>query len=359
MNRRFLSRIHRAVALLAASVLVLAVTARGADAAEKVNIAAAVSWPAYAFWEIIKSQNLAPDLELEVTILNDPVGGYAMLSSDQFQVYNSTIDYAPIAAEQGLPIRQITLTTISNGVDHVMLAPNITPDQLKGKRAAAPEAFVGQLMVGYWLIENGIGIDDVTWVNLNADEAAGAMLGGDIVLAYMYEPWTSKVMESLPGATVVAKSNQPLFQKTAMIGDAIYMNEKFINEHRETAVKLMRAYWDAVQWWKDHPAEANEIITNHLDWPIADTEFVLGKDGTAMDVEGVYPYKFSEAAAACGVIEGNPPFGLANGQIFKAFEIAAARWKDLRMVQSTPSPEQGIDCSIMGDLAKSGYTGQP
>jgi NitT/TauT family transport system substrate-binding protein len=359
MNRSSLGRNRWAIGLAGVVLLAAALAIRPAAAAEKVKIASAVSWPAYAFWEIVKTQNLAPDLDLEVTVLNDPMGGYAMLSTGQFQVYGSTIDYAPIATEQGLPIRQVTLGTISNGVDQVMLAPGIKPEGLSGKRVAAPEAFVGHLLVGYWLRQKGIPISDVEWVNLNADEAAGALLGGDIAAAYMYEPWTSKVMEGLPGAVVIAKSDQPDIQQTAMIGDAIYMSESFLAEHRDTALKVLRAYFDAVQWWKDHPAEGNEIISKHLEWPVTDTEFVWGKDGSAMDVEGVYPYTFAQAATACGVSDGEMPFGLVKGQIFKAYELAAENWKELGLVKSPAPVEKGIDCSLMEELVASGYTGKP
>lgn len=359
MYRSSLGRKCWAIGLVGAMILAAAIAIRPAAAAEKVKIASAVSWPAYAFWEIIRTQNLAPDLDLEVTVLNDPMGGYAMLATGQFQVYGSTIDYAPIATEQALPIRQVTLGSISNGVDQVMLAPGIKPEDLRGKRVAAPEAFVGHLLVGYWLRQQGIGISDVKWVNLNADEAAGAMLGGDIAAAYMYEPWTSKVMEELPGAVVIASSNQADIQQTAMIGDAIYMSESFLAEHRDTALKVLRAYFLAVQWWKDHPAEGNEIISKHLEWPVTDTEFVWGKDGTAMDVEGVYPYTFTEAAIGCGVSDGEMPFGLVKGQIFKAYEIAAENWKQLGLVKSAAPVEKAIDCSLISDLAASGFTGKP
>ena len=48
-------------------------------------LATAVSWPGYSFWEIIAQKNLAPDLELEVIVLNDPVTGYGMLAAGQMR----------------------------------------------------------------------------------------------------------------------------------------------------------------------------------------------------------------------------------------------------------------------------------
>src|SRR5262245_38304705 len=113
MNRGCMRHFRRVIRLFCVMILIVGSIEHTAVAAEKVRIAAGVSWPAYAYWEIIKTQHLAPDLDLEVVILDDPISGYALLSTDQFQVLNNTIDYAPIAAEQGLPIRQVTLATIS------------------------------------------------------------------------------------------------------------------------------------------------------------------------------------------------------------------------------------------------------
>ena len=44
--------------------------------------------------------------------------------------------------------------------------------------------------------KNGIPVDDVEWVNLNADEAVGPMMSGDLSAAYMYEPWITNVVEN-------------------------------------------------------------------------------------------------------------------------------------------------------------------
>ena len=53
------------------------------------------------------------------------------------------------------------------------------------------------------------------------------------------------------------------------------------------------------------------------------------------------------------------PFGLVKGQIFKAYENAGTYWKALGLIKTVPPADTGIDCSIMADLVKSGYTGQP
>ncbi|MCZ6720199.1 MAG: ABC transporter substrate-binding protein, partial [Proteobacteria bacterium] len=329
--------------------------ANSAQAAEKVRGAAAVSWPGYSYWEIAKQKGLMPDIDLEFAILEDPLAGHSLLAAGQLDVYISTIDYAPIAAEQGFPVKLVSFTNISYGVDQILLAPGIEPQDLKGKQVAAPQAFIGNLQMGVWLENNGISVDDVVWVNLAADEAVGAMLAGDIAAAYVYEPWATEVIENLEGARRVAHSAEPMFLEGAMFADSIWMSDDFLTNHRDTALKVLKAHWDAVHWWEQNPVEANAIFTDYLRWPSEDIEYVIGADGTGLDVATLYPYDFAEAARFCGVMDGAPPFNQENGQIYLTFELTNEWWKKVGLMQSTVSSDDLIDCSLMKELVDSGY----
>ena len=76
----------------------------------------------------------------------------------------------------------------------------------------------------------------------------------------MYEPWTTNIMTALPGSTIAVKSNSPEIVQTAMIGDSLFFSDAFLTERRDVAIKLMKAYWDAVQWWRDNPAEGGARV---------------------------------------------------------------------------------------------------
>ncbi|MCK5624118.1 MAG: hypothetical protein KAJ11_17585, partial [Alphaproteobacteria bacterium] len=87
------------VALMVAPFIALA--AGQAMAKEKIRVGIAVSWPGYAFLKLIEEHNLAPDYELEITIFEDPIQGHNLLAAGQLDIYGSTLDYIPIAIEQG------------------------------------------------------------------------------------------------------------------------------------------------------------------------------------------------------------------------------------------------------------------
>ena len=173
----------------------LAVSVGGAFANEAVNMGICVSWPGYAMLEVARQKDMIPGYDLNITIFEDPIGGHAALAAGQIDVYGCTADYTSVAVVAGLNTVNVAALNPSYGVDHVILATGMTAADLKGKKVAAPQAYIGHLLMGLWLDREGIPPADVEWVNLNADEAVGPMLSGDLAAAYMYEPWISKVLD--------------------------------------------------------------------------------------------------------------------------------------------------------------------
>lgn len=326
----------------------------GAQAKEKITIGSAVSWPGYSFFELVRQMDMAPDYELEVISLNDPLGGYAMLAAGQLDIFVSTLEYTPVAVEQGHPFVQTTYTNTSYGVDHIVLNAGMTPQDLKGERVSAPTLFIGHLLMGVWLDSVGITPDEVEWINLNADEAAGAMLAGDISAGYVYEPWSTSVQENLAGSRLITTSIEPMYLKNAMFADSIYMNKDFIANRRKAAVDMMRVYWDARGYWNQHVAEVNQIFADYLQWPIEDVGWVVSTNGKEIE-GGLYMYDFDEAARFCGVLDGAPPFGQANGGLVQTVADTNDWWIKLGMMKTKIDANAAVDCSIMGDLVAEGY----
>ena len=176
-----------------------------------------------------------------------------------------------------------------------------------------------------WLEQNGVAYDQVEYVNLIMDDAASAMIGGDIAAAEFWDPFGPQVLNSRPDTRLAAQSREPFWLQNALIADAVFMNSDFIADRRDVASKAMQALYDAIAWWSQNPAEGNEIIARGMQMPLADVELVIGKDGTGKD-GGLYPYAFQEAARFCGSAPGDPPFGQTNGQMTKTADLSVANW---------------------------------
>lgn len=342
--------------LKALGVVATIYTGLGASAvsADDINVGVCVSWPGYAMLELARQQNLIPEHELNITIFEDPLGGHSALAAGQIDVYGCTAEYTPLIVDRGLDVVNVAFLNPSYGVDHIILSSDATEDTLAGKKVSAPQAYIGHLLMGIWLERQGISPDEVEWVNLNADEAVGPMLSGDLSAAYMYEPWISKILEASPGARSVVNTADPELLKSGIFMDVMYMNKKFIAENREAALAVLKARWDGLGYWNQNVEEANKAMAEFLRWPAEDIGYVIGTNGKSLE-GGIYMLDFDESAQICGVLEGQPPFGMANGGMVDTIEDINGWWVKLGLMENTVDAAAGVDCSLMGDLVKAGY----
>jgi NitT/TauT family transport system substrate-binding protein len=342
------------VAVLSSAVFLSAIIlfqgVSGSFAAEKVRIAG-VTYPAFGFWAIAQEKGLAPDLDIEYQKIEDLYESMSLATAGHLDVVAGTVEFAPIAASRNLPISLVAYANLSYGVDKIILAPGFkTAADLVGQKVGVLEGGLAQLYVAIWLEQNGIAFDKVSYVNLIMDEAASAMLGGDIAAAEFWEPFGNQVMSSGLDVTVAAQSKEPYWLESGLLADSIYMTNDFINKRRDVAVKTMKALYDGIDWWAANPTEGNQIIAKAMGLSVADVELVLGKDGSRVD-GGVYPYSLIEAAQFCGSAAGDPPFGQKNGQIVQLWKVINEWWIKFNQMTETVDPSKGIDCSLLGDLA--------
>jgi len=343
--------------LLAAGLAGLSLlTANLALAKEEVRVAG-LTWPGYGWWYIAKEKNLAPDLDITYQAIEDPFQSFSLMTSGQLEIVSSTAEFAPIGASQNMPVRMAAYGNLSHGTDKLIMRPEIkSPEDLKGKKVAVMVGGLPQIMMGIYLEQNGIPFNSVDYVNVIMDQAAAAMIGGSVGGAELWEPFGTQTLEAVPGAKVVASTKDPEWAKNALIADAHFVNEDWAKTHRETALKAMKAMYDAIAWWKKNPEEGNKIIAEGMKMSVPDVELVIGKDGTGLDA-GLYPYTFMEAARFCGVAPGDPPFGQKNGQMVDHFKLTNSWWVKFGVVKEEFPPEKGIDCSLLKDLYDGGYRG--
>lgn len=324
------------------------------QAAEKVNVGICVSWPGYALLKIAEEKNLSPDYDYNFVLFDDPIGGHLATAAGQIDVYMCTGDYTPIIAERGTPVVNVAFANPSYGVDHIILSPDVNADNIRGQKIAAPQAYIGHLLMGAYLDQIGVGPEEVEWVNLNSDEAVGPMMSGDLAAAYLYEPWISKVMENRPGTTSGINTADPEMLRTGIFTDVIYMNRDFVEQRRDVALGVLKARWDALEYWHDNTEESNKIFADFLKWPVEDIQYVIGTNGKYFD-GGIYMYDFDESARACGVLEGDPPFGLPNNGMLDTVNRINRLWIDLGLMEKEVDSSKVIDCSLMQDLVDGGY----
>jgi NitT/TauT family transport system substrate-binding protein len=262
-SRRFIGWLQ----LICLALVVVSITSMGpraADAKEQVRVAG-LTWPGYGFWFIAEEKGLAPDLEISYQAIEDPFQTFALATAGELEVVSSTIEFAPIAAGEGMPIRLVAYGNISYGTDKIVVGGGIeSAADLVGKKVAVLEGGLAQLYMAIWLEQNGVAYDQVEYVNLIMDDAASAMIGGDVAAAEFWDPFGPQVLNSRPETRLAAQSREPFWLQNALIADAVFMSSNFIADRRDVAVKAMKALYDAIDWWSKNPAEGNEIIARRM-----------------------------------------------------------------------------------------------
>lgn len=301
------------------------------------------SWPGYGFWFIASELDLVPELELDIQIIEDPYESFGLMSAGQLDVTSSTVEYGPIAVDKDVPVRLVTYNNPSYGTDKIIVRPEIeSPSELAGERVAVLEGGLTQIFMGIWLEENGVGINDVEFVNVIMDEAVGAMLGGDVAAGEFWEPFGSKVLEGMPEAQVMATSSEERWIETALLGDGMYMSSEFLEERPEAAALAMQAYFAAVEWWKENPAEGNRIIAEAIQFTTDDVEMVIGDDGE-INKGGVWVFDLEQAATFMGLLEGDLPLGLYSGQIADHWNTTNEWWVRFGQTDAMHDWQKGVN----------------
>jgi NitT/TauT family transport system substrate-binding protein len=301
------------------------------------------SWPGYGFWFIAKEKGLTEGLELDISIIEDPYQSFGLMTAGELDATSSTAEYGPIAADKDVGIKLVTYTNPSYGTDKIILAPGITDaKQLKGKTVAVLEGGLTQIFMAEWLTDNGVGIDEVSFTNLIMDDAVGAMVGGTAAAAEFWEPFGSQVLEAMPGATVAADSTEEKYITTAMLGDAMYMSTRFLEERPEDAEKLVKAYFNAVDFWKKNTAEGNKIIAEGLQFSVQDVEQVLGSNGDILK-GGIFVFDLDQAAIFMGLKPGTLPLNIAADGMKAHWDITTQWWLKFGFVDKAMPMSAGVD----------------
>jgi NitT/TauT family transport system substrate-binding protein len=331
------------------------VMSRVASAQTPVRVGFGTTWPTFSHLQIAQSQGLLGDLQVEITVLEDPLRGYQMLSSGQLDILFGTLDYAPIAASQNLPFKLVSALDISFGADQIVLAPGLKPADLKGAKVGATTGFVGELYMTEYLSRNGLKPFEVEWVNISPDQIVGPMVSGDIKAAYVYDPWTSQLEKALPGTQRVLTSDDAALMASGILEDALYMSDDFLANRAGDADRLLKSYFEGVKFRGSDPVKGNALLAEYTKWPVGDVEFLVGQNGKA-NPGGMYVIDFDEAARQVGALGGDGPLGQKNGALKTALVELESGWVR-RGTLKAKSDKLGdiLDSAPLQRLVDSGY----
>ena len=160
----------------------------------------------------------------------------------------------------GFDQKIVMIFDYSNGSDTILTRQDIklTKD-LKGKRVACELGTLEEFFLKWALAENGLQPYDVTIINATPENAPELLKAGTVDVAVSYEPFASKLISGGGFHVLYSSRDAP-----GLITDVLTFPKNFVEDHPDVVQAIVTACFRGVEFWKEHPAEANAIIARRL-----------------------------------------------------------------------------------------------
>ena len=121
-----------------------------------------------------------------------------------------------------------------------------------------------------------------------------------------------------------------------MVEDVLFMRDDILNNRRNDVERFLSACFKAIDYWKAHPDEGNNIIARNLNLPLADVQSML---------EGIKIMDYNDNRTFF-VTSASP------GQAYQAYKNAVDAWTQEGLIEKPSNPQDGIDSSFISNLKR-------
>lgn len=344
-----------------------------ASAKEKV-VVSIISVSVYGGWYIVNEKGFADNIEVDVKIIEDLTARNAGLSSGDINCIMTTMDSTVVTAAAGVPVRHVAVPLMSYGLDQMIAVADVKTDaDLKGRSYAADYGFLNHMWMLLTLKRAGLAYDDATHKIMLPQDAAAAFVSGNLDVDVNFVPFTEQSLQ-LEGSHVLKTSLTDKTWERGLISDSIACSQEFLDENPQVAQELLRAWFQAIDWWKKNPEEGNAIVAKGLDWPEADVRLTQA---------GALMLNLNQNLGALGIGDGQPvcsslPEGVVQppaedsgwgalvgsesdceaGYLNSTWDLFNEVYQGAHVIDSTISFADGTDSSIIESLYEAGVHDQ-
>ncbi len=240
-------------------------------------------------------------LDVELTTIEEASMYMAAQASGKLSGSASTIDEILKYRSSDFCFKAVAALDESYGGDGVLVGKEVASlKDLKGQSVAVNEGSVSQFWLSYLLKHNGMTMADLDIQNMTAHDAATAFIAGRVPAAVTWEPHLSLVRQKGEGKVLIDSSKTP-----GVIVDVVALSCDVIDKQPEDVKALVKGLYKAVQFTRDNPEKAHEIMAKGVGGYLADpvelanaakgvrfydqamSEKLLGVPGKPGDIKGV------------------------------------------------------------------------
>lgn len=206
-------------------------------------------------------------LNVDINIIDDESTFASLMQSNAIDALGHVIDREVINYSKGVPEKCIMAYDQSSGGDGIIASEDIKSiEDLKGKTVAVNESATSYFYFLTMLEDAGVSEDEVTIKDMDADSAGTSFVNGNVDAAVTWEPWLSNASEREGGHLLYSSADYP-----NTIVDEVTVTDSFLEAHPEAGAGFVKAWNEAVAWYRDgNEEEGNEIMAKGLGIDIDD-----------------------------------------------------------------------------------------
>ncbi len=204
----------------------------------------------------------------EVVLISDPNQAIPLLESNEVQLLFSSADFTTIISDAGVDVKEIFASDIGYGSDGLLVKNDVNNiSDLKGKTVYLGMGYPSHFLFRYLTKQAGLENDDVTLVDMGADQVGAAFVAGQIDYGMSWEPWLSQAAERKDGKLLFSSKDEP-----GIITDTFVVRTDTLNSRTEDVKAIVRAWFDSIKFINSSPSEANSIMAKNLGLSVEDFE---------------------------------------------------------------------------------------
>lgn len=218
-------------------------------------------WVGYGLFYLAEEKGFMREEGIELFFVDEPLDSARRdaLKEGMLDFEAGTLDLLVSKAALHTPVVAVMKTDHSFGADGIVASEKIkTLADLVGKRVALTRDDVGETLLSVLFHDAGLPFNRVIVVPRSPEEVAQAFLSGDADACVTWEPSLSKVLQR-PGAHLLMSTRD----HPGIIIDTLNVREDLFKKDPDSVKKVMRGWFRALQYYREHPLEASEIIAKH------------------------------------------------------------------------------------------------
>jgi len=272
-------------------------------------------------------------------------GGPPMIGAAQ----NGSIDLASVGSVA-------FVIGLSQGLDWVMIGINPegaysqglvarkdggikTPADLKGKRIGLFNETTAQFGLMMILRQHGIHPDQVTLLNMSPEEQLLALENKKIDAAMVWEPWMHRMVHGANGRIIETEGNLGIYTNV----DGYSVRRQWLRDHRETAMRFLRALVMANNVVQKNPAIAVHLWAREMGIKEAWAEAIYG------DVPPPLIHEWANPRYTYSLVKGS--------SLHRRLGFLATFLFDEKLISQPVDVSDIMDVSVITDVLKTRKSG--